>query len=140
MPSGIRLVHFPDGTTVAAAPLASRRADDPLRDYGLYCDPAWAPTWDADLIDWPDFGIPTDRSEAVRLIVAAFRRAEAGERVEVGCIGGLGRTGTVLACMAILSGVPASEAVEWVRSNYDERAVETPEQEAWVEAFALSIE
>jgi len=140
MPSGIRLVHFPDGTTVAAAPLASSRADDPLRDYGLYCDPAWAPTWDADLIDWPDFGIPTDRSEAVRLIVAAFRRAEAGERVEVGCIGGLGRTGTVLACMAILSGVPASEAVEWVRSNYDERAVETPEQEAWVEAFALSIE
>ena len=132
MTDGARLVRFPDGTTVAAAPLASRREDDRLRDYGLYCDPAWAPTWNADLIDWPDFGVPADSESAAALIVAAFERAQSGERIEVGCIGGLGRTGTVLACMAVLSGIPSSEAVEWVRTNYDPRAVETDAQTDWV--------
>jgi len=136
MPSEIRLVLFPDGTTVAAAPLSARRKNAPLRDYGLYCDPAWAPTWEADLIDWPDFGLPADPKEAARLIAAAFERAQRGEHVEVGCIGGLGRTGTVLACMAILAGVPPVGAVDWIRTHYDEQAVETAEQEAWVLGFA----
>jgi len=64
--------------------------------------------------------------------MAVFSRAKNGERVEIGCVGGLGRTGTVLACMAILAGVPANQAVEWVRATYDSRAVETIEQEEWV--------
>ncbi len=54
----------------------------------------------------------------------------------MGCIGGLGRTGTVLACMAILAGIPAGHAVDWVREHYDPAAVETPEQEQWVLWFA----
>jgi len=140
VPNDVRLVRFPDGTAVAAASLAARLEDDPNRDYGLYCDPAWAPTWEADLIDWPDFGVPADEDEATRLIAAAFERARTGEHIEVGCIGGLGRTGTVLACMAILSGVPSSEAVDWVRANYDPRAIETEAQEAWVEQFGRRIE
>ena len=140
MPSDVQLVRFPDGTTVAAVSLAARLEDDPNRDYGLYCDPAWAPTWEADLIDWPDFGVPVDATEAITLIATAFERAKAGESVEVGCIGGLGRTGTVLACMAILSGVPPDEAVDWVRANYDPRAIETEAQEAWVEQFGRRIE
>ena len=42
----------------------------------------------------------------------------------------------MLACMATLAGVPSREAVSWVRENYDRRAVETDEQEAFVERFA----
>ena len=60
---------------------------------------------------------------------------ETGERVEIGCAGGLGRTGTVLACMAILAGLPRDEAVKWVRAKYDPRAVETVEQQDWVRSF-----
>ena len=41
----------------------------------------------------------------------------AGERVEVTCGGGTGRTGTVLACMAVLAGVAADDAVGWVRAH-----------------------
>jgi hypothetical protein len=37
--------------------------------------------------------------------------------------------------MAILAGERAEEAVKWVRTNYDARAVETNEQEAWVMTF-----
>jgi protein-tyrosine phosphatase len=81
-------------------------------------------------------GVPSDGETAAAQIRAAFARAQAGERVEVGCVGGLGRTGTVLACMALLAGVPAAAAVEWVRKNYDPRAVETVEQEEWLAWFA----
>jgi protein-tyrosine phosphatase len=99
-------------------------------------DPRWTPTWPAELIDWEDFGVPADPPTAALHIRAAFERARAGEQVEVGCAGGLGRTGTVLACMATLAGVPTTRAVEWVRGNYDPRAVETEEQEAFVHTFA----
>lgn len=54
----------------------------------------------------------------------------------IGCIGGLGRTGIVFACMAILTGIPADQAVAGVRANYDPRAIETPGQEQWVQGFA----
>jgi hypothetical protein len=129
-------VLFPDGTAVDACGLRDRRADASDRDFGLYMDPRWAPTWPAELIEWEDFGLPADGARAAEQIRGAFDRARRGERVEVGCAGGLGRTGTVLACMATVAGVPAAEAVEWVRANYEPQAVETPEQEAFVRAFA----
>jgi protein-tyrosine phosphatase len=99
-------------------------------------DERWAPEWPAELVEWQDFGPPRDGERAAEQIRAAFARARAGERVEVGCVGGLGRTGTVLACMATLAGVPADEGVPWVRRNYNVHAVETEEQEEWVRWFA----
>ena len=130
------IVTFPDGSRVRAASLADRRADDPERAYGLYLDARWAPTWPADVIAWPDFGLPAEPDVAARQITDAFLRARRGELVEVGCLGGSGRTGTVLACMAVLSGVPPAEAVPWVRAAYRQEAVETADQEAWVRWFA----
>jgi hypothetical protein len=129
-------VRFPDGTRVRARPLAERDADEGWRTFGLYCDPGWAPDWPAESIDWPDFGLPADSTRAAAQICSAWQRARSGERVEIGCIGARGRTGTVLACMAILAGIPAPDAVTWVRANYHPHAVETPEQERWVLCFA----
>ena len=128
-------VVFPDRTKVNAVPLRERREDEAERDFGLYMDPRWEPSWPAELIEWEDFGVPADRERAAGQIAAAFERARAGERVEIGCAGGLGRTGTVLACMATLAGVPSAEAVEWVREHYDSRAIENEEQEEFVRAF-----
>ena len=62
-------------------------------------------------------------------------RVVAGERVEVACGGGVGRTGTVMACLAVLAGVPSGEAVAWTRAHYNRRAVETPWQKRWVARF-----
>jgi hypothetical protein len=131
----VAIVTFPDGSRVRAVGLAERREDDPERAFGLYLDEHWAPTWPADLVAWPDFGLPEEPEVAARQIVDAFGRAQRGELVEVGCLGGSGRTGTVLACMAILAAVAPGEAVEWVREAYRPEAVETAEQEAWVEWF-----
>jgi protein-tyrosine phosphatase len=55
--------------------------------------------------------------------------------VEVACSGGTGRTGTALACLAVLDGVPAADAVTFVRANYRPRAVETPSQRRFVARF-----
>lgn len=64
----------------------------------------------------------------------AWERA-ARERVEIACGGGRGRTGTALACLAVLDGVPAEDAVDFVRRNYDRHAVETPWQRRYVRRF-----
>jgi len=128
-------VIFPDGTRVRASSIADRRDDDRQRSFGLYLDERWRPTWPAELIEWEDFRLPVNRERAAAQIEAAFARARRGELVEVGCLGGLGRTGTVLSCMAVLAGVPPPEAVAWVRSAYYVRAVDTPAQEAWVRWF-----
>jgi hypothetical protein len=132
-------VIFPDGTQVLASGWLQRKTDELAPDFGLYLDPQWQPTGPAVMLDWPDFGVPTDRSAADREIHAAFARARAGERVEVACIGGHGRTGTVLACMAILAGVPADAAVEWVRSTYCRRAVQEPSQQYWIDRFSERV-
>ena len=57
------------------------------------------------------------------------RRAHA---FETACPGGRGRTGTALAALAVLDGMPANRAVRWMRHAYDAKAVETPWQDWWV--------
>lgn len=135
----VRFVKFPDGTEIRAASLSERRENDEWRGFGLYLDAAWHPSWQSHVLGWEDFGLPSSPAQAVDQILAAFMRARAGEHVEVGCKGGLGRTGTVIACMAFLAGVAPEEAVAWVRRNYDRNAVETREQERWVLWFASEV-
>lgn len=91
---------------------------------------AWESWW----LRWPDFRLPADREAARDLLQEVWDRA-AGERVEVACGGGMGRTGTALACLAVLDGVPAGEAVAFVRAGYHPRAVETPWQRRYVRNF-----
>ncbi|MGH3815245.1 MAG: protein-tyrosine phosphatase family protein [Pseudonocardiaceae bacterium] len=79
------------------------------------------------------------RSFAAAMIIRAYRRARSGQRVEVACNGGMGRTGTVIACMAFLAGHPADDAVGWTRRHYRSHAVETPAQRRWIRWFATQV-
>jgi protein-tyrosine phosphatase len=130
-------VVLPDGTQLTAAsfdPVAPySRARDP--DYGLYLDSRWQPPWDHGYIDWPDFGVPASTEAVVQALSTVLERARSGQAIEIGCLGGHGRTGSALACLAVLTGYPARDAVAWVRSNYCIKAVETPRQEAFVAAL-----
>jgi hypothetical protein len=136
-----RQVTFPDGTDVSALYIGDRYTADQLSShphpaFGLYLDKQWKPTWDAKVIDWEDFtGAPPDKLSLFEAIFDTFSKARSGMWVEVGCECGCGRTGTVLACMAVLAGIPVFSAVTWVRTNYDECAVEGKEQEALVVDF-----
>lgn len=142
---------LPDGTLVRGRGRREPFPSGPLPDFGLYLGhppdarhrgvllrrrAPWQPDWAADWIRWPDFRTPRDPRDAAARITAAYRLARSGRRVEIACTGGTGRTGTVIACMAVLAGHPADAAVAWTRSHYRPRAVETPGQRRWIAWFA----
>jgi protein-tyrosine phosphatase len=107
--------------------------EGPEPEFGVYLlgkDPgpfAWPHRW----VRWPDFRTPASTEDALDALQEIYRRA-ATERVEVACAGGIGRTGTALAALAVLGGIPPGDAVAWVRSAYNPHAVETPGQKRWV--------
>ncbi len=130
-------VVLPDGTVVIAVSFGSAEpyARDAPPDFGLYLDERWQPPWPYEFFDWPDFGVPDDPAPVVAALGSLRERARAGQRVEIGCYGAHGRTGTALACLAILCGHPPDDAVRWVRVAHCERAVENDQQEAFVRDF-----
>ena len=109
-------------------------------DFGLYLGVDYAPAWEHEVLDWPEFRVPRDAATAAAAIEEAYLRARDGERVEVACRAGRGRTGTVVACMAILAGLDPAPAVSWTRRYYEYRAVETPWQRRWVRRFPTLLE
>jgi hypothetical protein len=138
-------IALPDGTLIRGRGRREPLPTGPAPDYGLYLGepvslrrrrPAWQPGWPADWIDWPDFRTPRNDREAAAAIRHAYLLARSGQRVEVACVGGTGRTGTVIACMAILAGHPATAVVAWTRQHYRPRAIETPGQRRWISWFA----
>jgi protein-tyrosine phosphatase len=133
------VLHLPSGRLVRGRGLRRPLPGGALPEFGLYLlDQRPAPMpWDARWLRWPDFRLPADQNDAQDALSEAWRRAE-HERVEVACDGGYGRTGTALACIAVLDGVPAAEAVEFVRRHYDARAVETPWQRRYVARFSAA--
>jgi hypothetical protein len=135
-PSAGGILRLPSGRVVRGRALRRPLPDGDVPEFGLYLlgDPPPPVDWDSRWVRWPDFRLPRDRVDARDALREAWRRAE-HERIEVACGGGRGRTGTALACIAVLDGVPAGEATEYVRAHYDRRAVETPWQRRFVVRF-----
>ncbi|MGI4991056.1 protein-tyrosine phosphatase family protein (plasmid) [Halobacteriovorax sp. GFR7] len=74
----------------------------------------------------PNMGVP-NLKKLHKLVDTLVTALEAGEVVHVGCIGGHGRTGLVLAVLVKkLTG--NVNAVHWLRDNYCNRAVESAQQ------------
>ena len=134
----IGAITLPDGTAVRGRGRRHPLPEGPLPEFGLYLGKpgTWQPAWPAEWIDWPDFRTPRDPEAAAAAIVRAHGLARARRRVEVACGGGVGRTGTVIACMAVLAGHPVDDAVAWTRRTHHPRAVETPGQRRWIRWFA----
>jgi hypothetical protein len=123
-------VVLPSGARVRGRKLGE--IPDERADFLLALAEGPVPPWPYRRIVWPDFWVPRDRLDALDGLREVLRRARDGEVVEVACRGGRGRTGTALAALAVLDGMPANEAVGWVRQQYDPKAVETPWQAWWV--------
>lgn len=132
-------VQLKDGTKIFCSSAYDNSPIDP--DFGLYADHIWDPYWRNEFIAWDDGGLPTDKDTAMTQIKEAFQIAQTGKMVEIGCIGGHGRTGTILALMYMLSAngeVDSKAAIDFVRSEYCKSAIETYSQE-WYVAYASSI-
>ena len=132
-------IEFPGGVKVYASSEFEREDDEPGPDFGLYLDGIWKPDGLAYHVSWEDFGLPKRMPIASYAIIDVYNKAKAGLWVEVGCIGGHGRTGTVLACMGVLAGLSPKEAVAYVRKNYCVNAIETSEQEWFVKWFSVFL-
>lgn len=131
------LVQLPDGRRVRGTGLRRPRRDVPPPDFAVYLlheDPRVAGRqyrW----VRWRDFSLPSSTDDAVSALREAHARALV-ERVEIACDGGVGRTGTAMALLAVISGVDPEDAVAWTRQSYHPRAVETRRQRRWIEQVA----
>jgi hypothetical protein len=137
---GEGVIELPGGARVRGRGLRHPLPAGPPPERGLYllgARPDGVGDWPQRWVRWPDFRLPSDRADAVAALREVLARAP-HERVEVACGGGRGRTGTALAVLAVLDGVPRQEAVAWVRARYHPRAVETPWQARWVRTVDLS--
>ncbi|MBB5868261.1 hypothetical protein F4553_001640 [Allocatelliglobosispora scoriae] len=135
-PAAPGVLRLPSGRLVRGRGLSKPLPSGPVPEFALYLlgyePPAVA--WESRWLRWPDFRLPSDREATAEALREALARS-ASERVEVACAGGRGRTGTALACLAVLDGVPGPEAVAYVRAGYASSAVETPWQRRFVQRF-----
>ena len=127
------VVRLPGGGLVRGRRLRDRAS---RADFALLLAAGPVPSWPHRRVRWPDFWVPLDTADAVTALHEARTRATAGKRVEVACGGGIGRTGTALAALAVLDGLTPADAVAWVRRAYHPRAVETPWQRRWLRRVA----
>lgn len=135
-PGQAGVLRLPSGRLIRGRGLLAPFPSGPRPEFGVYLlgrrpRPV---DWDARWVRWRDLRLPADDPDAVDAFTEAWRRSEA-ERVEIACWGGRGRTGTALACIAVLDGVPPAEAVAFVRKHYRRGAVETPWQRRYVAGF-----
>ncbi len=135
-PSAPEVLRLPSGRLLRGRALRRPIPPGPTPDFALHLLPArpgpapWPVRW----VRWPDFRLPADRADAADALSEAWSRAD-HERVEVACRGGRGRTGTALACIAVIDGIPPDRAMAFVREHYDPRAVEAPWQRRYVARY-----
>lgn len=135
-PAAAGVLRLPSGRLVRGRGLRRALPAGAFPAFGVYLlgKPPPEVPWERRWLRWPDFRLPADRERAAALFADVWERA-GSERVEVACGGGRGRTGTALACLAVIDGVPADQAVAYVRRHYEARAVETPWQRRYVARF-----
>ena len=114
-------------------------ADPLVKDFDIYVALDWAmwvppDPWDPRhgpiQLDFSmqDGGVPVGPGAVDRYVALVdwlAKQLADGKRVHVGCIGGHGRTGTLMAAMLAESGAVSEHPVQWLRTNYCKHAVET---------------
>lgn len=83
-----------------------------------------------------DYGVPEDANLLSKGLRCLLREAKKGRVIEIGCMGGHGRTGTTLACLLVLQGMNPVEAIRGVQRRYCPEAVESVSQEQFVRLCA----
>lgn len=137
-PASPGVMRLPSGRLVRGRGLALPLPAGPRPEFAVYLLDHEPPTvqWVARWVRWEDFGLPADDTDTLERLREALERS-GEQRVELACLGGRGRTGTALACLTVLDGVPVEDAVGYVREHYSTLAVETTEQEEYVRGLAV---
>lgn len=104
--------------------------------YGLEAYDAQADDLGLDVLHHPvpDAHAPQDAAAFSEFTDEVMNRLLNGETVVAHCLGGLGRAGTLAACLLLQAGMTPQQAIEHVRSARP-GAVETAVQERFVQQF-----
>ena len=89
-------------------------------------------------VDWPDFNV-IDIEALLRVIKIINDGLKAGYNIEIGCHGGHGRTGTLVASLCVMHGETAEDAIARIRLEYCDRAIETKDQEELVKSLETKL-
>ncbi len=80
----------------------------------------------------PDFGVP-NKTPLKKILQRIIRLANDGQNIAIHCYAGVGRTGTIAACLAgEIFGDSGEEAIRRVRTWIGEGSVETHQQKKFV--------
>lgn len=135
---------------------SSYLSDKPIKtdapDFGVYLASCWESKfgritstgallndlprpYQALFVDWPDMGVI--ETDVVQWLVDWIEaKLEHGKKVDIGCMGGHGRTGTLLACLiAQMEHVGSVAATEAVHARYCTHAIETDKQRDFIRKF-----
>lgn len=82
----------------------------------------------------PDGGTPVSMAAMDRILATVTEGRVTGD-VAVACMGGVGRTGLVVACALVAAGWTPADAIRRVRTVRHPEAVETAEQERFVSRY-----
>ena len=83
-------------------------------------------------VPWPDMQA-LDIEALMPMLTWTVQQLLDGKRIEAGCFGGHGRTGTFVACMMVACGWKGKDAIKEVRNNYCKSAIESASQEKLIE-------
>lgn len=132
---------LPDGTKIQVSSQFTRKTAEELKtapDMGcaFYLASSWQPGDIQYSINWPDMNIPAVPMEQIKWAAnEMLRLAREGKRVETGCVGGHGRTGTFLAIILLqITDFTAEQAIDWVHEKYCTEAIESEVQEWYIAA------
>jgi len=78
-----------------------------------------------------DMGTPKDATQMQMLVEYTIAQIKKGRKVHAGCIGGHGRTGLFFAAL-VAKATGMKDAIQFVRKNYCDHAVESKEQVDWL--------
>jgi hypothetical protein len=87
------VLKLPSGRLIRGRGLRDPAPGGPDPEFGLYVvgTPARGVPWQYRWVEWPDFRLPADPAAAREAFAEGWERSGA-QRVEVACMGGLGRT------------------------------------------------
>jgi len=138
-----QLVQLPgdEGLTILCSSEFRRKDNESVPDFGCYMYSGWDPSrWMSYYLPWQDFGLPkVPMVTVIGVVDELIEKIRAGLTVEIGCMGGHGRTGSLLALIAVRLGSTASEAIRFVHNDYCHHAIEGEKQEWYIHQFAARI-
>src|ERR1700686_566784 len=87
-----------------------------------------------------DLGVPSSLEETLRMLSQIDKLLTAGRNVGIHCRQSIGRSGMMAACLLVMAGSGAQEALDSVSNDRGLPVPETREQSDWVSEFEREFE